>query len=96
MKVGTKLFSADDIITILARNLYYQNLISPIKPSDTDFSEQLNGLYTNSIVNNINSKRKFIFDTYLQYDSDLKKDDTPRLKDRANLSGMMIPSYDKK
>lgn len=94
MKVGTKQFSASDVITILARNLYYQNLIAPEKKSDVILDKELDGLYKNIALDNVNSKRKFIFATYLTYDSNKTTWWVNRLNDRANLSGLLLPGYD--
>jgi hypothetical protein len=94
MKVGTKQFTSDDIIVILARNLYYQNLITPIKESSPILTKELDGLYKNIALDNINSKRKFIFDTYLAHSSDKTTGGVNRLTDWNNLSGMLIPAYD--
>jgi FG-GAP-like repeat len=96
MKVGTKQFTSDDIIVILARNLYYQNLITPVKESSPILTKELDGLYKNIALDNINSKRKFVFDTYLTYGSDKTSGGVSRLTDRSNLSGMLLPAYDSK
>lgn len=94
MKVGTKQFSYQDVITILARNLYYQNLISPEKKSDVILDKELDGLYKNIALDNINSKRKFTFATYLTYDSNKTTWGVDRLTDWTNLSGLLLPGYD--
>jgi len=92
MKIGSKQFTALDIITILARNLYYQNLIVEENQSSPVLDKHLDNLYTSVEINNINLKRKFVFDTYLQAYSDKKPaSEEPRLRDWTSLSGMMIP-----
>jgi hypothetical protein len=69
MKVGGVQFDPEDVLTILARNLYYQNLLAISQKPDALMVNDLENKYGNIAVDDLNTKRKFIFDTYLTYDS---------------------------
>jgi hypothetical protein len=70
MKIDGKQFESEDVIAILARNLYYQNLIAPAKIADPLITKELDNIYRTISIDNLNSKRKFIFNNYLVYDSE--------------------------
>jgi len=93
MTVGTVQFTSDDVISILARHLYYQNLPTPVLSRDIIFDKDLDQVYTSSSLDNNNSKRRFIFDTYLRANSH-KQWLQSRIRDWSLLSWLFLPGYD--